>query len=403
MKPLNSESSRAVSQNTFFHEMPSMNNLKQITDIKQYQDVPEDWLIAITDVRNSTKAIEAGRYKAVNTMAAVTITAVLNSIPDTDVPFMFGGDGASIVFPPTVSNEVYHALAAVKRLGRENFDLEVRAGIVPVRHVLRDGYLLKVGKVNISENFQQPVFTGGGLDYADALIKTPQHAEKYLIGDDFAGEADFSGFECRWSKHPAARGEVLSLLVKATTPDTDRNHRIYEHVIDSITDIYGDFDSRHPIEFEKMRVSTTPAQYKNELGWKQEKVTLIDMLKLMFLAIGGYFLWKYVDKIWDKYKNVVRNSTDHEKFDDMLRMTISGTHEQRAKLIEFLDIYQSIGDLSYGIHTADHSLMTCIVFDRFGRQVHFLDADAGGYAMAAKQLKANLKQKSPETVPMTIA
>lgn len=387
-----------MSQTTFFHDMPSMSHLKQITDIHQYQDVPDDWLIAITDVRNSTKAIEAGRYKAVNTMAAVTITAVLNSIPETDVPFLFGGDGASIVIPPEVADTVKQALAAVKRLGRDNFGLEVRAGIVPVRDVLRDGYMVKAGKVNISENFQQPVFTGGGLDYADALIKTPQHAGKYLIDDDAEGEADFSGFECRWSKHAASKGEVVSLLVKATAPDTERNHRIYEHVIDSITDIYGDFDSRHPINFAKMSVATNPALYKNELGWKQEKVTVLDMLKLMFWSIGGFLLWKYVDRIWDKYKHAVRNATDHEKFDDMLRMTISGTPEQRAKLVEFLEIYQSIGDLSYGIHTADHSLMTCIVFDRFGRQVHFLDADAGGYAMAAKQLKAQLKQQAPETV-----
>ncbi len=380
-----------------------MENLKQITKTENYQDVPEDWLIAITDVRNSTKAIEAGRYKAVNTMAAVTITAVLNSIPDIDVPFLFGGDGASIVFPPEVSNQVFYALAAVKRLGRDSFDLEVRAGIVPVSDVIKGGYAVKAGKINNSENFQQPVFTGGGLDYADALIKSPQSAELYLIDDSFAGEADFSGFECRWSKHPAARGEILSLLVKATSPDTERNHQIYDHVLDSIHEIYGDEESRHPIEFKKMRVATSPQQYRNELGWKQESVTFVDTLKLMFLAIGGYLLWKFVDKIWDNYKKTVRETTDHEKFDDMLRMTISGTAEQRQKLSEFLEIYHSVGELCYGIHTADHSLMTCIVFDRFGRQVHFLDADAGGYAMAAKQLKLQLKTRAPETVPIGAA
>ena len=392
-----------MSNKTFFHDMPSMSSLKQITDISQYKDLPNDWLIAITDVRNSTVAIEAGRYKAVNTMAAVTITAILNSIPNIEVPFLFGGDGASVVVPREVSNEVYHALAAVKRLGRENFDLEVRAGIVPVKDVIAGGYTVKAGKVNVSENFQQPVFTGGGLDYADVLIKSPNTSHKYLIDETFAGEADFSGFECRWDKHPAAKGEVVSLLVKATASIDEQNHRIYDHVLDAITDIYGDAEARHPINYDKMIVATNPNQYKNELGWKQDNVTLVDMFKLMFWAIGGYLLWKYVDKIWDKYRTTVRNSTDHEKFDDMLRMTISGTPEQRAKLLEFLEIYEQVGELAYGLHTANHSLMTCIVFDRFGRQVHFLDADAGGYAMAAKQLKAQLRTKSPETANLASA
>jgi len=32
-------------------------------------------------------------------------------------------------------------------------------------------------------------------------------------------------------------------------------------------------------------------------------------------------------------------------------------------------------------------LMTCLVFERHGRQVHFIDGADGGYAIAAKKLK----------------
>jgi hypothetical protein len=31
--------------------------------------------------------------------------------------------------------------------------------------------------------------------------------------------------------------------------------------------------------------------------------------------------------------------------------------------------------------------MTCVVFDRFERQMHLIDSDGGGYALAAKQMK----------------
>ncbi len=57
----------------------------------------------------------------------------------------------------------------------------------------------------------------------------------------------------------------------------------------------------------------------------------------------------------------------------------------------WLDTRYQAGDLIYGIHTSSHTLMTCIVFDRFGRQVHFLDADDGGYAQAARALKQRLR------------
>jgi hypothetical protein len=388
-----------VSNTNFFHEMPAMTHLRDITKMSYYVDVPEDWHVALTDVVGSTRAIEEGRYKSVNTVAAVTITAILNSIPNIDVPFLFGGDGASVLVPPEVAPLAREALSAVKRLARVNFNLEVRAGLVPMKDILAAGHSIKVSKIMVSEQFNQPVFTGGGLDYADALLKSAQTSERYAIPEKLDAKADFSGFECRWSKHPASNGEVLSLLVKSTAASLEERHRIYEHIIEKIHEIYGDANKRHPIDVQKMRVATDIRQYRNELGWKLEKVSLLDMGKLMFWAIGGYFLWNFVEKSWDKYRRIVRASTDHEKFDDMLRMTISGNPEQRKQLAEFLDIYSDVGNVAYGMHVAKASLMTCLVFDRFGRQVHFVDADGGGYAMAAKGLKKQLKERAPETLP----
>jgi len=35
-------------------------------------------------------------------------------------------------------------------------------------------------------------------------------------------------------------------------------------------------------------------------------------------------------------------------------------------------------------------LMTCLVFERHGQQVHFVDGADGGYAAAAKEMKKRL-------------
>lgn len=381
---------------TFFHEMRAMPHIRYITDMTYYQDIPRDWLIAITDVRNSTIAIQNGEYKAVNTCGAATIAAILNSIPNVDVPFVFGGDGATVVVPPHVRQQTADALSAVKNLAKAVFDLDLRIGIVPVSDVIAAGYDVKVGKVYMSDNFQQPVFTGGGLDYADDLLKS-SHADDYIITPTGGEAADFSGFECRWSKHPASSEEVVSVLVKAVNLNIDSRHRLYENILDRIHDIYGEHDDRHPINQAKMMVALKPKDYRYETGIHSRDTKWWDALKLMFWSIGGYVLWKYSAKIWKKYKKTVYHSTDHEKFDDMLRMTISGTVQQRQKLRNYLEYLHESGELVFGIHVAHHTLMTCIVFDRFGRQVHFLDADEGGYAQAAVELKAQLKTRKLAT------
>jgi len=381
---------------TFYHEMPTMPHIRAITDLSYYRDVPRDWLIAISDVRNSTIAIQNGEYKSVNTCGAATIAAILNSIPNVDVPFVFGGDGATVVVPSQVRQQTTDALSAVKSLAQAMFDLDLRIGIVPVGDVIDAGYDVKVGKVFMSDNFSQPVFTGGGLDYADMLLKSTA-GHKYIIEPNGGETADFSGFECRWSKHPASSQEVISVLVKAVSLNVDSRHRMYENILDRIHEIYGEHHDRHPINQAKMMVALKPKDYRYETGVRVPNRTWWDALKLMFWSIGGFLLWKYKAKIWDKYKDTVYHSTDHEKFDDMLRMTISGTPEQRQQLRAYLEERRDAGDLVYGTHVAGHTLMTCIVFDRFGRQVHFLDADEGGYAQAAVELKSQMKARKEAT------
>lgn len=387
---------------TFFHEMPAMQRLSDVIDERYYRRVPASWAIALTDVRNSTIAIHNGQYKSVNSIGAATITAILNSVPNIDIPFLFGGDGAAVVVPPHAVEQAREALVAVKNLAKKSFDLDLRIGLVPVSLVYSAGYDLKVAKLHMSENFQQPVFTGGGLAYADTLLKSDHFLEQHGIIEDGNETANFEGFECRWSKHPAAKDEIISLLVQATNDDADDRNQMYLEVIDTIDMIYGNAEERHPIDVERMSVATRPNDYRNEVAIKNERFTWRDILTLMFWSIGGYLLWNFVNKIWNDYREVVHKATDHEKFDDMLRMTISGTIKQREQLSDYLQDRYLDGDLAYGIHVAQHTLMTCIVFDRFGRQVHFLDADKGGYAMAAQQLKTQLKYRSTTTTPQVI-
>ena len=44
-------------------------------------------------------------------------------------------------------------------------------------------------------------------------------------------------------------------------------------------------------------------------------------------------------------------------------------------------------------HTSETALMTCVIDGYDGNHVHFVDGADGGYALAAKQLKAQLKAR----------
>jgi hypothetical protein len=382
----------------FYQNLPSVNNLSDVTNQDIYVDVPDDWIIAITDVKGSTAAIEAGRYKEVNAIAAASITALLNCLPkEYDIPFVFGGDGATMVFPPSMAENARQALIATQRLARAQFGFMLRVGMVSVQDVRAYGYQVRVAKLRFSDNFQQALFSGGGLAFADKLIKDPATAGLYQLNDDGRDyAADFSGYECRWSEIPSSFDENVNVIIMATGRTLSQNTAIYHEAILRIEEIYGDSARRNPIAIDRMLPQTNPARFGVETRIRQQTASLVARLRLMAWTWGGYLLWKYKDKIWDRYKRTVIAATDREKFDDVLRLIISGTVLQRDELQQWLEEQRQAGRLVYGLHTSRHALMTCLVFDRFGKQVHFVDGSGGGYALAAKQLKQQVAERATQ-------
>ena len=91
---------------TFYADLETISDFANITDISNFQDFPNDWVVVITDVAQSTAAIAAGRYKDVNLLGACSIVAILNIVGELEIPFVFGGDGASLLIPPKFIQEV---------------------------------------------------------------------------------------------------------------------------------------------------------------------------------------------------------------------------------------------------------------------------------------------------------
>ena len=370
---------------SFYTRMDSIGSLVAITDPSIYHDIPDDWLIALCDVRGSTRLVQEGRYKEVNAVAAAAITVMLNEI-DVERPFVFGGDGATLLVPASQAQAAEHALLAVRTLAQQQFDITLRIGLIPVRDVLEEGRSVKVAKLLVSENFQQAIFAGGGLSYAESLLKHPVKGAQYQITSEETIIGDFSGFECRWDKVASRHAETVSLMVMDMSDDLG----IYREVLEQIDAIYGDASVRHPISLKRMRVAFSPSDFSIEASIRSQDRSWRKLLRLSSITVGGMILMRYWWRTWIRYKHIVADATDREKFDDTLRMIISGSPEQRKRLRAYLETLRVEGRIVYGMHVSTHALMTCLVFDRFGRQVHFVDGADGGYALASQELKAQL-------------
>ncbi|MBC8170974.1 MAG: DUF3095 domain-containing protein [Anaerolineae bacterium] len=382
----------------FFELIPAIAHLTEITSTEHYHEVPDDWYVALTDIVNSTTAIENGKYRDVNSIAAAAITALINRVPGIDLPFIFGGDGATILLPPSVIHEAWNSMLATQQMARESFGLELRAGLIPVRDILDAGYTIRVARLKMSNNFSQAIFTGGGTAYAEKLLKDPTKTDKYLIRGAGKYEADFSGFECRWNAVRSPHGETISLLIQAQETG-GQSAQIYQQVLEKIEAIYGDRARRNPITAQNLRLRWNPFSFWIEARIKHNDTGIRQLFKLAWSTLKGRIAIAFNIQNWGSYPQMLIEAIDNEKFDDMIRMIISGTEQQRLQLRAYLEEQRQRGSLVYGIHVAHDALVTCIVYDYFGRQVHFVDASDGGYALAAKELKAQLKEAEPQLQP----
>lgn len=389
----------AMAEN-FYETLEARPRFDAIADPETYVAAPSDWQIAITDVRNSTQAIQDGQYRAVNLVGASSIIALLNLVPDTDLPFAFGGDGATMLLPPGLVPPATRALAATRQMAHDEFELDLRLGLVPVTDVRADGYDVQVAKVQVAPDYAQAVFDGGGLAYADRLVKDESTAPRYRIEDgDTSSEADFTGLECRWQDIPSQHGETVTLLVAATTGHDARNRAVYRETIQTIERIYGGSDRYRPLTPDTLAPSYSPkrlmgeTKIRTEPGWFGRQQYRFDIwwrnIALKYLVENQVETGSGVR--WDKYIEKLVATSDFRKYDDMLRMVIAGTPEQREALRRYLEAAHAAGRLAHGMHVTDRALVTCVVFERMGRQVHFVDGADGGYAMAARDLKRRMK------------
>ncbi|MEM0962440.1 MAG: DUF3095 domain-containing protein [Bacteroidota bacterium] len=379
----------------FYACLPAVHRFQRLADADAYTPIPTDWTVVLTDVIGSTAAVQAGRYRDVNYVGAASISAVLNASGRADLPFVFGGDGATLVVPPEYLDASLAALAALQEHAAVRLDLPLRVGAVPLADVRAAGHEVAVARYQASEHYAQALFWGTGLAWAEDQVKDPTTADHYASrAIPTADEDPYDGLECRWRDVESEQGETVSLLIEAVG---EGQAETYTEVLDAIGAVYDD-ERAHPVSIDRLRLALGPGKLSPEARLRQPTRRWRHQAKLWGLnVVGRILLWFGIETSetnWAAYPTLFRESTDYRKFDGVLRMVLAGGISERRQLEALLERMFREGRLAYGLHVSDRAVLTCLVYHRMGQQVHFVDGAGGGYTNAAVGYKRRRNQLS---------
>ena len=367
----------------FYASLPDFDEVDQITDQAHYREAPDDWCVVITDVRGSTAAVAQGRYKEVNTIGAASIISAQNAAAGVELPFVFGGDGATLLVPPSCREQVLSALNFLRKKSLRDFGLGLRVGCVPVRDIRALGKSVLVARCRLSEGNCIAMFAGGGLNEATRLVKAPN--SPYLLEEQGEASGDVTGLECRWSAVPSRRDGMLSLIVHVPQERLED----YRVLLDDIKAIAPESS---PITPDNLPDRWPPEFLMHEArmkksGWLSQRLHYLGVALLTGLLTIVVRRTRVQPKsAAARYIGSLCRNNDYLKLDDYLRMVIDVTHEQRQQIETLLDRYADHRGISWGSHFSGTALFTCMVKSQ-EIHLHFVDGNDGGYTAAARDME----------------
>jgi hypothetical protein len=381
------------SQDHFYSNLP-INKIplsQLLVENQLFKEVPADWHVIITDIKSSTAAVNAGLHENVNLIATGSIVTVLNIAfkANISVPFFFGGDGATFIVPPNIVTDVMKSLLKYRDNTFQNFNLNLRAGIVAVDEIYKKGHTLNISRFSSSGTFSIPIVLGDGLAYAEQIIK----GDNYLLSghDTTSDEIDLSGMQCRWDKiePPENSEEVVTLIVIAQ--DCALQSKVFSKVIHHLDQIYGSAEKRQPISVSKLIFRTSFNSLGEEMRHRLGKIKIFELIKSWFINIYGYIYFR--TESGKNYLKQLVEMSDTLVIDGRINTVITGTEQQRLALQKELDKIEKEGMILYALYVSGESIMSCYVRDLEDDHIHFVDGAEGGYTKAASVLKQKIRDK----------
>ncbi|QAA80689.1 DUF3095 domain-containing protein [Aequorivita sp. H23M31] len=379
-----------------FYKNIAKNNLslsELLTREALFSVVPKTWSIVIADIENSTQAVQKGAHNDVNLSATGSIVTVLNTLKNLDhkieVPYFFGGDGATFLIPNSTLGTVLKALQNYSRHIENTFQLMLRFGYLGVQDVYLKGITLKITKIRYNKLFTAPVVLGKGLKYAEREIK-----ESFKNSSDEKNTVEvpnLEGMECRWDEiYPKTTDKKVICLLVDCKNEKDQPE-VYSIIMKEIDSIFGNLEIRNPISTLRLKLNTSLSNIQKEMNLKLGRSRPIYLLRNWFVTFFGRFYFKYF-RNGRLYKYRITQLSDTIMMDGFLNTVLSGTEKEVKQLKVLLDDLESKNKIVYGLHITHASIMSCYIEDRAEKHIHFVDGTEGGYTSAAIILKEKIRR-----------
>jgi hypothetical protein len=375
----------------FYAALPRITGFETLADPHCYRPLPDDWVLGLADVVKSTEAIQAGRYRAVNTAGAAVIAAVSNAVGAMDFPYVFAGDGMGYAVPPDRAAPARQALASSIAWVGTDLNLTLRGGEIDVASIRASGHEIRVARFAPSPDVDYAMFSGGGLLWAEGQLKAGGLTR---VEPDPSRRPDLTGLSCRFNPVQARHGLMLSVIV---SPRRHGHDAAFQALVTALIDLIDSRpDAAFPIRENALRFPWPPGGFADEVRLqRKDGQSWLSSL----LAVGA---WTTLSALVFKagrdlrgfspaaYRKQLVANSDHRKFEDRLMMTIDCSPAVADAIEDLLSRSRQEGVADFGVQRQPSALITCVVPSPTRRDhVHFIDGAAGGYALAALELKTS--------------
>jgi len=360
----------------------------------EFTKVPDAWSVLIFDIVGSSKAIAAGAYKQVNMVGAMCIASAIRYFNRHDIPFVFGGDGATLLIPTTLISGYTQAVQSVMQRSRREFGLDIRAGFVEVTQLRKLGADVLLRRERVAKSFSRNDFLGGGLDLAEKLIKTCTIPSVKIDVPEAVDDSklDLVGLECRWEPIRAKRGLFHSVIIKSRDPRPEMSQAVFRVILEVL-------GARQKIDPSQLRTSINPFRLCDEVRAHKSGAESFfgfwgKVMSLWIIGVWGRFAMAYgtikEGVRWGDYRSATVRNTDAVKIDDALRFVVDLSFTESKNLESVLAKLEMERKIVFAIHKSVTAQLTCFVSSHADDHIHFIDGSDGGYASAALELKAKI-------------
>ncbi|TVZ14401.1 DUF3095 family protein [Maribacter sp. MAR_2009_72] len=366
--------------------------LSEIIGIEtEFSKIPNSWHVVVVDVENSTQAVEEGKHHQINLTATGAIISVLNTVrkkkKNIEIPYFFGGDGATFLLPDMLLSEIITVLKNYSLHIKRNTNLLLRVGHISTEELASEKTCIKILKHQLTPQLTIPIVLGNGLKKAEAIIKrtfvaqTDTNFKKNLL--------NLEGMQCRWEQISPVQLQKKVVCLLLDVPDENQQSAIYKDVLTQMNLLFGAFNKRQPIRSNSLKLDFRLGKILEEMKISISNKSLIYVLKHWIQTLFGKIYFNF-SKEGKRYLTQIGQLSHTFMLDGTINTIFTAEQSKINEFISYLNHLEAAQKIVYGIHVTHASVMSCYVLDRKTKHAHFVDGTEGGYTSAAKMFKTKL-------------